>query len=324
MPLASLAPLLAIALSAASPELRAATLGALEAPAREIQDTNTGALPPAPEKAVLETQTFGTITLDHSAHLARKTSCKACHNPGPVGKLGRLLPKVAHGRCVSCHEKAEAGPTACRDCHVKPAPAPDPEIIEASTPDPAAGGVVPTADMNRTAAGAPVLTAALEAELAAIRTRDIEERVRNPFQRVLGIGFSVVGGGGRGVSTGPAIYMSTREGRVLLLYALEHGSSPGGDRTLGLLGAGITQPVGGRWNVQALLTGGFDATESPTNFSPNVGVRTGIEWLGRRTSLGVAATLATDLTSGIDRFGQQTGGVTYSISANIGYVISKE
>jgi hypothetical protein len=322
MPLVALVPVLAIALSAPSPELREATLGALDAVARDVQESNTAALPPAPERAILETQTFGTITLDHAAHLARKTSCKACHNPGPVGKLGRLPPKAAHGRCVSCHEKAEAGPTACRDCHVKAAP-PEPTVIEAGlSASPEQGAAL--ASTNGPGGAPPFLTASLQAELDAMRARDIEERVRNPFQRVLGIGFAVVGGGGRDVTTGPAIYMSTREGRVLLLYALERGSSRSGDRTLGLLGAGITQPITGHWNGQALLIGGFDATESPTNFSPHLGVRTGLEWLGRRMSLSVAGTAASDLTSGIDRFGQQTGGVTYSVSANIGYVISKE
>jgi len=220
---------------------------------------------------------------------------------------------------VSCHEKAEAGPTACRDCHVKAVQAPEPEIIEAVlTAPPEQGGA--TAPVG----APPILTASLQADLDAMRARDVEERVRNPFQRVLGIGFAVVGGGGRDVTTGPAIYMSTREGRVLLLYALERGSSQSGDRTLGLLGAGITQPITGRWNAQALLIGGFDATESPTNFSPHLGVRTGMEWLGRRMSLSVAGTVASDLTSGIDKFGQQTGGVTYSVSANVGYVISKD
>jgi hypothetical protein len=327
MPLVFLAPLLAIALSAPSPRLREATLASLDPASRAIQETNTAALPPTPELAVLQTQTFGTITLDHRAHLARKTSCKACHNPGPVGKLGRLSPKVAHDRCLSCHRAEDRGPTACRDCHVKAAPPTDPEIIEASVPGAFPAGAA--ADVNAGVSGsplgaAPVLTASLEAQLNAMRARDIEERVRNPFQRVLGIGFSVMGGAGRDVTTGPAIYMSTREGRVLLLYALEHGTSPSGGRTLGLIGAGVTQPVLGRWNAQALLLGGFDATESPTNFSPNLGVRTGIEWLGRRTSMSVAGTVATNLTSGIDKFGQQTRGLTYSVSANIGYVISKE
>jgi hypothetical protein len=325
MPLASLAPLLAVALSAASPELRDTALGALEPAVRAIEESATGALPPPPEHAVIETQTFGTITLDHRAHLARKTSCKSCHNPGPVTKLGRLPPKVAHGRCVACHEREERGPTACRDCHVKPAP-PELDVVEASAMVPAGGAPV---GGEAAAAGAgpgvvPILTAQLEAQLNAIRARDIEDRVRNPFKRVLGIGFSVLGGAGRNVTSGPAVYMTTREGRVILLYAIEHGATEGSGRTFGLIGAGVTQPVIGNWNVQALAVGGFDAMENPTSFAPNLGLRGGVEWLGRRMSVSVAGTVASDLTTNTNKLGQQTGGMTFSVSANIGYVVSKD
>lgn len=75
-----------------------------------------GGLPPPPQKAVLKTRYFGTVTVDHAAHLARGISCVRCHGPGPVSKLS-LPPKVAHERCKGCHDDLQRGPVLCKGCH---------------------------------------------------------------------------------------------------------------------------------------------------------------------------------------------------------------
>src|SRR5512134_861710 len=83
------------------------------------------ALPPPPETVVFETKMYGTVTLDHRAHLARRVACRSCHGEGPVRKLaGSFGPKVAHDRCRGCHLEISRGPTDCRGCHVKPPPPP--------------------------------------------------------------------------------------------------------------------------------------------------------------------------------------------------------
>jgi hypothetical protein len=329
MPCGPLVPLLVMALTAAPPpDLRDAALGSAGAgAAAEVLEVASAGLPPPPELAVIQTQTFGTITLDHRAHLARKTSCRTCHGPGPVGKLGRLPARVAHDRCVTCHRVAENAPTACRDCHVKAAPAPEPEVVTAALGDGSAGGAAGAAapvHLEGAPAGGTVVPASLLAELQAMRTRELEERVRNPFRRVLGVGFSATGGPGRDVTTGPALSITAREGRVLLLYAIERGTFSGESRTLGLVGAGLTHAVRGPWNVHAIALGGFDVIENPTTFSPTVGLRGGIEWLGRRTSVSLDATAAEDLVSGVNKLGQQTGGFTWSVGASVGFVVARD
>ena len=75
-----------------------------------------GALPTPPKKVVLQTKTYGTITVDHAAHLARRTACRSCHGDGPVAKIS-FTPRQAHDTCRACHVDLKAGPTDCRGCH---------------------------------------------------------------------------------------------------------------------------------------------------------------------------------------------------------------
>jgi hypothetical protein len=296
------------------------------APASGLRDAALAALAPPPETAVLQTETFGTITLDHSAHLARRTACKACHGPGPVTKLGRLPPKVAHERCVTCHRDGEAGPTACKDCHVKPTPAPGgaDAVTTASMSDVVAGasaGATVAAASGTAPAPGPT---ALDAELSAVRTREIEDRLRNPFRRILSLGVSSTGGGGRDVTTGPALYVTAREGKVMVAYGIEHGTFSGNSRTLGLIGGGLTQALRGPWNVHAIGVGGFDVIEDPTSFSPIVGLRSGIEWLGRTMSVSLDGSALLDLVTQTNKLGQEFGGLNWSVSLSVGFVISRD
>ncbi len=85
------------------------------------------ALPsPPPGVITRETRTFGTIHIDHPAHLAARAACSGCHGPGPITKVGRMTPPEAHERCFACHLALQRGPRVCRGCHVvagEPGPA---------------------------------------------------------------------------------------------------------------------------------------------------------------------------------------------------------
>lgn len=76
-----------------------------------------------PDRVLRQTRYYGTVTVDHRAHVARRAPCRTCHGDGPVAKVTFPSPRVAHERCVSCHREVRAGPVACRECHVKGEPA---------------------------------------------------------------------------------------------------------------------------------------------------------------------------------------------------------
>lgn len=130
------------------------------------------AVAPMPDQVELETKSFGTVRLDHAAHVARRVACASCHGPGTPAKLGRLAPRDAHARCVTCHKEAKKGPTSCRQCHaVKPSPtdaAPERES-RPRAPDGARAGSTPSADSEGPPPGAvvfakpPSATATLQA-----------------------------------------------------------------------------------------------------------------------------------------------------------------
>src|SRR6266542_1908352 len=336
--MAHLAALVAMALSASAPSHEYAVLGTTlaalgPAPERAIHETTLSGLAPAPQKVILETKSFGTVTVDHAAHLARRAACKGCHGPGPVSKIGRFEPKIAHERCVGCHKQEQRGPTSCRDCHAVPVKASDMPKPEAPPPESsdskvalASAPIAPGIPPSLASAGAtPTVPPGPSDARGATLARLDEERLRRPaWMRVVGVGYSVQGGPGQALSTGPAVPLSMREKEVLLVYALERGATAAGGRTLGLIGAGVTAPMVAGWNGQALLLGGFDAAESPVSFAPTVGLRAGAEWLGRRTALDLAVTFARDLGPEVDKLGQRIGGTTVSFSASIGYVLNRE
>src|SRR5690242_20384849 len=63
------------------------------APSEQLSDATLNALPPPPEVVVRQTRYYGTVTIDHRAHLARRSPCVGCHGPGPVTKL-EFTPKI--------------------------------------------------------------------------------------------------------------------------------------------------------------------------------------------------------------------------------------
>jgi DnaJ-class molecular chaperone len=78
--------------------------------------TAPGALPSAPHRVVFK-NAKGDVTLDHEAHLARRTRCATCHGPGVVAKIEGFEMQRAHLVCVGCHRNNARGPILCKDCH---------------------------------------------------------------------------------------------------------------------------------------------------------------------------------------------------------------
>ena len=78
----------------------------------------------APAEVVYETK-FGNVTFDHDMHKSQGcktchhtgdfTSCKDCHN----GDSAVKAKDAYHQSCKGCHEEKAAGPTKCKECHVK-------------------------------------------------------------------------------------------------------------------------------------------------------------------------------------------------------------
>ena len=70
----------------------------------------------SPKTVVLEAS-YGKVTFPHILH-AEAYDCTTCHGEGPPGTLG-LGKEKAHALCKGCHKEVGAGPTGCKDCHVK-------------------------------------------------------------------------------------------------------------------------------------------------------------------------------------------------------------
>lgn len=225
------------------------------------------ALPPPPQIVKLETGYFGTVTLDHRAHLARKISCKECHGPGPVRPI-EWTPRLAHDRCVGCHRVAERGPTDCRTCHVSP---PETRLASAAASPGAAkvaeAGAKPVvesaASAARPAAGADPLAASDESR----------HLLRTAVGRTVGVGL------GAGVALGPSLYLSSRSESVVIEHGIDRLAGSADVRTFVLIGGGGERSL--RRDLKLLVLGmaGVDAVERPLGgIMPSVGGRVGIEW----------------------------------------------
>ncbi len=295
-----------------------------------LRDAAVAALAPAPDKVVRTTRSFGTVTIDHRAHLARKAHCQECHGSGAVTKI-EFTPRVAHDRCIGCHRLEKRGPMGCRECHeVKPPP--EPVMLQAKAPATETGraaekstALASAAPAGASATSAPsaVSPAAAASVPLAVRSTPADldtatgDRDRR-FTRVLSVGFAGSNSFGEGAAGGPAFYFTARQDGYLLSVSVE---KPG--RTLGLLGAGAVIRIRPRWNALALGVGGFDATQgSSVAFLPALGGRVGVEWLGDRSTVGLALTGTSDLVRATDSLGGSVGGVTLSVAATVGWVIA--
>jgi hypothetical protein len=283
------------------------------------------ALPPPPDKVVLKTSYYGTVTLDHTAHLARKTSCRGCHGAGPVTSIS-FTPKLAHERCRGCHAEAKKGPTDCKGCHLLPPKEPAlatgvPPLTDQAAPAQgkiegksevqvdaklaAAPGngtgwhtiiATPVGPMAGSAsvetAGAPVAIAVASAPLSEPAPESTE------FHRTIQAG--AAGGDGFGLSA----RVTSLQGRIFLTQGLDRLSGQSSTRTAVLLGAGARLPVPLPRPFQVLAEGvaGLDAVERPlVHLMPALGARVGMEWTpswSHRLNVLLSVTGLIDLTRG--------------------------
>lgn len=312
------------------------------------------ALPPPPDKVVRETRTYGTITIDHKAHLARKISCKACHGEGQVSKIPRMPPRQGHDTCRKCHVEIARGPTDCRGCHVVApaaqtavaAAAPAAGSTQASTSAPAtAGGTAATLIPSHgapaapggavaTPVGAPVPVDALASAAPAARLPGevpvsgypggfLEDEDAPPtFHRVLEAGFAVRSGTEEGVRVGPSARLITRLGRAVMVHSVEWSGGVNG-RTLLLIGGGALIPVDDRVAFLVAGLGGADATGGKVvEILPAAGASVGVQWVRAvpwLDTLGLTVSGVSDLVRRRNAFGDQVGELTFGVSMSAGF-----
>jgi len=254
------------------------------------------ALPPPPVTVVIKTSYYGTVTVDHKAHLARQIHCKSCHGPGPVKRI-EFTAKLAHERCRSCHSEQKKGPTDCRGCHVMPPKGSETVTAEVAPPSgpPGRGGEAvasATGAAGGTASGTPAgsLVVATSVTPAApfvpfsgtaagsvtayswVPTEDQE--LRRTIQ------FGGIAGSGYGVSA----HVSSRQGAMVLTHGIDRLGGNGPTRTLVMVGAGAQLPFNlpSTLGILAEGIGGVDAVERPSvDVMPAVGARLGLEWTPR-------------------------------------------
>lgn len=259
------------------------------------------ALPPAPEKVVRQTKSYGTITFDHKAHLARRVSCRVCHVSGPVTSRVKYTPRSGHDACRGCHVQVAKGPTDCKGCHT---------IAPKTTAVAAAQPVAPTR-LTRTVAtfdGPPLgphelgrFVAPPEGDPAEVYGKSVE------------FGLTTIVGERQGLIAGPSVQLLAHSGRNVITWGLAFSGTLAHGRTQFLIGGGRSFPLGRRVRGTAVALGGLDATHSPASTLPALGLRGSVEWLSTRPwSLGFSLTALTDLTRG-DSHGQTTGGTTVGL-----------
>ncbi|MBI5071151.1 MAG: cytochrome c3 family protein [Deltaproteobacteria bacterium] len=306
------------------------------------------ALPPAPEKVVLQTRSFGTVTVDHAAHLRRRARCFTCHGPGPVTKLGRFEPKEAHDRCIGCHKAEARGPTACRQCHVVADPAAPSAAVMAATAGagpPQAGAPAPTAGAGPPAAGAapqaggavlaragpahgtPASPGGLAPMAPGGGTGGLPGPLPEPMDDapraiLLEVGGSTVLSSHRPQVLGLVGRVTLRDDRLRIRQSLEWCGGQSG-RTLGLLGVGWSFPLARRWTFEALAVGGFDAVSGqPVNVLPAAGLQVDVSWATRASfvdEIGLSLTGLSDLVRRKELLGQPVGGTALSATLTFGF-----
>jgi hypothetical protein len=273
------------------------------------------AMPPPPKTVVLKTNYYGTVTVNHQAHLARKIHCKDCHGQGPVRRI-EFTPKLAHERCRGCHAEQKRGPTDCRGCHVMPPQGPATLTTEAQPPaGPPAKGDAVFAKPAAGAVSAPLARTSPDAVVAPL-ARVSPDAVVAPLARA-GAGPVTGGaatvpplppagepispladgalegqdlrravhlGGTAGTGYGASARISSRQGQVVLSHALDRLGGSGPPRTLALMGAGALLPLALPSSLGVVAEGvvGVDARERPTvDVMPALGARLGLEWTPR-------------------------------------------
>jgi hypothetical protein len=274
-----------------------------DAPSKMILE----ALPPPPIKVVRHTRYFGTVTIDHRAHLKRRAACRSCHGEGAVTKI-TFTPQIAHERCIGCHQQAAAGPTGCRECHVKEPEPPPQQLAKAEQVVP--GSTAPNSSSPS--------TPAYLATIAALERAPADRGDSDELSRTLGIGF--ISGAGSGAS----VRVCSRQGMLMVTQGVERVASDQAARTLALLGFGVSRPVHRRVALEAEALGGLDAVERPLfAFRPAVGARVGVEvrphWrIVQTVNLGVTGLLDVTPRSANDQ-GAGHPGAYVTVSTGLGF-----
>ncbi|MFY3745340.1 cytochrome c3 family protein [Anaeromyxobacter sp. Red801] len=328
MPVAPLAAFLALALAATpQPPPESARVASVPEAAGGVVIT---ALPPPPSTVVRTTKTYGTVTLDHAAHLARKISCKSCHGNGAVTKI-EFTPRLAHDTCRSCHVQLAKGPTDCRGCHVVAPPKEAPVVAEAA-PKPPAGAVIRAGEARPLMSAAPSaggVTGGVARGAAAVPSLphgaagEVEPGpALAPFVRTLEAGLSVLGGSGQDLVAGPSVRLTSHYDRALLTHSLDWVGGRDQGRVLFMVGGGAELPVHERVALQLVGIGGVDAAGSTVVLMPALGARVGLAW--RRAvpwldTLTFSFAGVSDLVRRRDDLGEREGGVMFAFSVTSGY-----
>lgn len=299
-------------------------------------------LPPPPQKVRLE-NSYGTVTVTHAAHLARRTACKACHGPGPIQKIGRYQPREAHDTCRACHVKLARGPTDCRGCHVKNV---EPATLVAS-PEPARkGSAVADAAKKEPAAFAFVLPGAQPAAFdpaaaassfdaaaawpgarsappgVAAGSASATEIAPPAARREAFAGVSMLAATGTSPAAGISLGVTFEQGDWQFSHILEWAGGSGSRRALGLLAAGVVMPLRDRWTGHVLGVGGFDFADAKwASFLPALGARAGLGYGTGRAyvhSIDLSVTALADVMRSHDPRGSATSGALVSVSLTAG------
>lgn len=302
------------------------------------------ALPPPPQKVTLE-NSYAPVVFSHAGHLSRRTACKACHGEGPVRKIGRFQPKVAHDTCRKCHLTAAKGPTDCRGCHVVKPKVDETELAQREPADPrrmapaSTNSVVLPVALAMLTPGVDIpfdpRTAAVSFQAAAtwparpppgttalLEPSEPSAPVASASRRTVLAGASMLAGNGTRTAPAAALQISLRQDGYVVAESLEWSTRSDARRTLGLVGGGIVRPLHPRWTAHVLGVGGFDAVNVGwTAFLPVTGLRAGLEWSSPRPflhSIDLSVTALADLTRARDPGGAAIGGGVLSVSLSAG------
>lgn len=264
-----------------------------------------GALAPAPATVVRKTRYYGTVTIDHRGHLARRHACKTCHGPGPVSKI-QFTPKVAHDRCIGCHQEQARGPDRCAGCHVREAP---PARLAA------AGDAAPGAAPPQPSGPNPANVAAALAAHDASGWAGDTVAGREPFHRILELGLAA--GRGQGLS----VRLASHQDGLVFTQSVDLQRSGAEARTFALVGAGVVHAARGAIRLEAVGLAGLDAVDRPvTALFPALGARASLEWRARSALMPrVSASLTGVVDLSRRAFGRDVGGTCLYATLSTGF-----